>query len=59
MRRKPRVKVDDQLVQKVRILLDAGQNQYQVAIALKISQATVSRIAKKLAAESKTRVLQT
>lgn len=42
MRKRP-VPITDELVQKIRILLGAGQTQDQVAMALNISQATVSR----------------
>jgi predicted transcriptional regulator len=48
--RKRPTQVTDELVQKIRILLRAGQTQEQTAAALKIAQATVSRYGRGAAA---------
>jgi predicted transcriptional regulator len=44
--RKAAVKVTPELIQKIRVMLDAGQSQDEVARWLGVSQATVSRYAK-------------
>jgi predicted transcriptional regulator len=46
--RKRATPVTDELVQKIRILLRAGQTQEQTATALRVSQATVSRYGRAL-----------